>query len=42
MVDELEFRERLDVPKDAVLSLYRAADWSSANKMILGKAKRNP
>jgi len=29
---QILFRERDDVPKDAVLDLYRANNWSSANK----------
>lgn len=31
-VPMIEFRESKDVPKESVLSLYRANDWSSANK----------
>ncbi len=32
MIDSIEYRESSDVPKEAVLDLYRANKWSSANK----------
>lgn len=32
MTKEIQFRDTRDVPRDAVLDLYRAVDWSSANK----------
>ena len=32
MIDSIEYRESNDVSKDAVLDLYRANNWSSANK----------
>ena len=32
MSDSIEYRESNDVPKEAVLHLYRAVNWSSANK----------
>ena len=32
MNDTIQIRDTLDVPKQAVLDLYRSVDWSSANK----------
>jgi len=32
LADSIEFREAIDLPKKAVLDLYRANHWSSANK----------
>jgi GNAT superfamily N-acetyltransferase len=32
MTDAIQIRDTRDVPKKAVLDLYRAVDWSSANK----------
>lgn len=32
MTDAIQIRESNDVPKEAVLDLYRAVDWSSTNK----------
>lgn len=32
MIGEIDFREQKDIPKESVLTLYRAAEWSSANK----------
>ena len=32
MTEAFQYRDTLDVPKEAVLDLYRANNWSSANK----------
>ena len=32
MIDGIEFDNQLDIPQESILSLYRAAEWSSANK----------
>lgn len=32
MTEAFQYRDTRDIPEDAVLKLYRANNWSSANK----------